>query len=53
MGTFFKEGNVVVLSQSTYQTDLAMRKICIFLHDDKDDVYVVQGALSQSGQWKY
>ena len=26
-GTFFKEGNVVVFSQSTYQTDLAMGKI--------------------------
>ena len=40
-GTTFKKGNVMILSQSGYQFEIRMGRICLFLHDDDDNIYIV------------
>lgn len=40
-GTDYEKGNVLISSQTAYETDTVLGKICIFLHDENKKIYVL------------
>lgn len=40
-GTTYKKGSVLILNQTSYRFQVKMGQICLFLHDDHENIYIV------------